>query len=425
MKRNHRGGFALAVLSMAYVCAYMDRHLLSLLIEPIRRDLRITDTEVSLLSGLAFAAFYAIFALPFGRLADVTSRRNVIAAGVSVWSLMTISCGAATNFIQMFLARMGVGIGEAALPPAAYSMIADYFSTRKLALAMSIFVLGAPIGAGFALVAGGAIVGWVDQLPPLSLAGHAIAPWQVTFLVVGGFGFLVSLLMLFVVEPDRTKLQGFGTSDVSEVIGFFRSNATLMFLLIGGLAILNVYNYGMLAWLATFFIRIHGWSLLHAGFSIGMMLLVFGSVGVLSGGAFVNLLTARGKADACLRAVVLAAGILLPASLILGLSGSPGIAYLVVAPLMFGLFFVAGVFPTLIQIITPNLMRGQVSAVFLFIVNLAGLGLGPTCYALVTDHVFRDPSKLGQSLAYVSTCLLGIAGAMILAAMPRYRKAVL
>jgi len=330
--------------------------------------------------------------------------------------------GIATNFVQMFLARMGVGIGEAALPPSAYSMIADYFSTRKLALAMSIFVLGAPVGAGFALVAGGAVVGWVDQMPSLHLAGRTIMPWQATFLLVGALGFLVSLLMLLVAEPERMNLRGYGSSTVRDVIKFLRSHTLLLVLLIGGLSLLNIYNYGMLAWLATLFIRLHGWSLPQAGFSIGMMLLIFGSAGVLAGGGVVNFLTTRGRSDACLRAILLAVAILLPTSMILGLSASPRVAFLLIAPLMFGLFFVAGVFPTLIQIITPNLMRGQVSAVFLFIVNLTGLGMGPTSYALVTDYVFGDPSRLGQSMAYVSGGLLGISGVLIVAAMPRYRR---
>jgi MFS family permease len=426
-----QGWITVAVLSIAYIFSYMDRQLLALLLEPIRQDMNLSDTKISMLTGLAFAASYSICVLPFGRLTDSFNRRNIIAAGVSVWSLMTGLCGLAQNFTHLFFARLGVGIGEAALPTAAYSMIADYFPPHKLALAMSVFVVGAPLGAGLAMIAGGSVVDWIHHLPQMHLGQFIVKPWQATFMSIGGLGFIVSLLVLILVEPPRNLFISMETNEtapsfsVRDVFHFLQTRMVFLALLIGGLSLINIVNYGLLAWLATFFIRIHGWSLLQTGTSIGMPLLIFGSFGVLAGGWLVNSLTGRGYHDACLRAILCAIPIMIASCLVVFLIRSPHIAVIFIAPLMFSLFFMAGIFPTLIQIITPNRMRGQVSAVYLLIVNLAGLGLGPTAFAITTDYIFGSPQALNYSLASVSFVLLTIGAALIRLAMPYYRLEVI
>ena len=427
---QRQGWYAVLVLGIAYIFSYMDRQLLTLLIEPIKTHLHISDTQVSLISGLAFALCYSLFALPLGRLADTVSRRNVIAFGVCAWSVMTGACGLAQSFIQLFIARMGVGIGEAALIPSAYSMIADYFPPRRLALAMGLFVLGAPLGAGLALIAGGSVVDLVGRFPPIRVGHEFLRPWQAAFLIIGGAGLLVALTALTVKEPERKSLPRSVISEsndgfsVAEVFQFLRRRAGFLALLIGGLALINIFNYGVLAWMATLFIRIHGWSLPQTGIAIGFELLTFGCLGPVAGGLLVNEFMRRGHHDACLRGILFSVVLLLPSSVVMALASSATTAIIFVAPVIFGIFLMAGIFPTLIQIITPNRMRGQVSAVYLFIVNMAGLGLGPTAYAFATDYIFKSDRLLNYSLASVSVLLLTAGGALIACAIKPYSRAV-
>lgn len=418
------GWYAVLILAVAYIFSYMDRQLLTLLIEPIRSDLGITDTQVSLLAGFAFAICYSIAALPLGRLSDISTRRNLIAAGIAAWSVMTVSCGISRSFPQLFVSRMGVGIGEAALPPAAYSLIADYFPAEKLALALGVFVIGAPLGGGLALVAGAAVVDFVSRMPELSLGGAVMYAWQVAFVAVGSAGFLVALLALTIKEPPRMQLgagqvsQGYS---VAEIVAFLRRHARLFVPLLLGLSFGNIFNYGMLAWLPTLLMRSHGWTLAQAGWSVGMLFLIFGCAGPPIGGWIVQALTRRGYHDACLRTILIGFAVLIPAAVLMPLATSPAVALALMAVIVFGIFLTAGVFPTLIQIITPNRMRGQVSALSLFVVNLAGLGLGPTAYALVTDYVFRADERLGYSLLSVSVLLLSAAAVLIFRSVLPYR----
>ncbi|MDZ4373677.1 MAG: MFS transporter, partial [Phenylobacterium sp.] len=208
--------FVVIVLLLAYTSSFVDRQILTLLVEPIRADLKITDTQFSLLTGLAFSATYTIAGFPFAWLADRFSRRGVIIAGITAWSIMTAGCGLARNFGGLFLTRMGVGIGEATLSPAAYSLIADYFPLSRRATAMAVYSIGVFIGAGAALIVGGQVIAAVSQGPPLSLpVVGRLAPWQVAFLYVAAPGPLIALLMLLVREPLR---RGIAKSSSAEKI---------------------------------------------------------------------------------------------------------------------------------------------------------------------------------------------------------------
>jgi MFS family permease len=428
-EQSAAGWYATVVLAIAYVFSYMDRQILTLLIEPIRRDLAISDTQVSLLSGLAFALCYCIAALPLGRWADAGNRRNIIAMGVLVWSAMTAACGVGRSFVQLFIFRMGVGIGEAALPPAAYSMLADYFSREKLALPMSIFVVGAPLGGGLALIAGGSIVEIVAGLPPIMLGGVALQPWQAAFAIIGGAGFFVALLTLTIREPARTVDHHHASSltvekvSIAAVGRFLMSNRRLFLPLLLGLSLGNMFSYGAMAWLPTFLIRTYGWTLPEAGTAVGTLLLVCGCCGAPMGGWIVQALTRRGYRDACPRTMLGGFVLLLPCIVVVALANSAPVALVFMAPIMFAIFMNAGVFPTLIQIITPGRMRAQVSAVVLLVTNLAGLGLGPTLYALTTDYVFEADALLRYSLLCVSVLLLSAAIVFMLKSLRPYRSA--
>ncbi|MCS5575183.1 MAG: MFS transporter, partial [Pseudomonadales bacterium] len=215
-----RAWYMVILLTALYMLSFLDRTIIVLLVEPIKADLGLTDTELSLLYGLAFAVFYTFLGIPIARLADRKSRRVIIMVGVSIWSLATAVCGLAKNFGQLFAARVSVGVGEASLSPAAYSMISDSFPTEQRAAAMSVYTMGLYLGVGFALILGGVVIDWVGEgtlteVPVLGL----LAPWQLTFMIVGLPGLLLALMMLTVTEPARRQSTA-ETSNISLTYAF-------------------------------------------------------------------------------------------------------------------------------------------------------------------------------------------------------------
>ena len=211
--------YVVSVLTVAYIFAFVDRQILNLLVRPIRRDLSITDTQMSLLMGFSFAVFYSIFGFPLGRLADFKSRRTIVALGMVCWSFLTAGCGLARHFWHFLILRMGVGVGEAALSPSAYSLISDYFPKERRATAMSVYSMAYYIGSGLALVLGGLVVGYASGKGNwvLPIVG-AIRPWQLIFFIVGLPGVLFALLMYTVKEPTRigAKMTKAGNGYISQ-----------------------------------------------------------------------------------------------------------------------------------------------------------------------------------------------------------------
>ena len=199
----------MAVLTLAYIVSFIDRQILSLMVDPIRNDLGIGEKQMSLLMGATFAVFYTFFGIPLGRLADRRSRRGLISAGIALWSLMTAGCGLTKRFWQLALMRMGVGVGEASLSPAAYSLISDYFRPALRSTAMSVYSMGIYLGSGLALILGGFVIGYTagQEHAVLPWVG-TVRPWQQVFLLVGLPGLLVALLLLTIREPERKGMRG-------------------------------------------------------------------------------------------------------------------------------------------------------------------------------------------------------------------------
>jgi MFS family permease len=217
---------AMMVLTVTYMLSFIDRQILSLLVEPMKRDLRITDFQASLLQGFAFAAIYAAAGIPFGRLADRFSRRNIIIAGVAVWSVMTTMCGVAGSFGGLFVGRFGVGIGEAALSPAAYSLLADYFSPDRLPRAMAVYGLGPAVGTGLAYMLGGTILARVGVAEAVALGPFGLVrPWQAAFVLVGCLGAVVIILLALVSEaPRRSAVTGARQFSFSQTLSFLTTH---------------------------------------------------------------------------------------------------------------------------------------------------------------------------------------------------------
>ncbi|MDG9931063.1 MULTISPECIES: MFS transporter [Pseudomonas] len=391
------------ILMVAYVLSFIDRQILNLLVGPIRRDLDITDTQMSLLMGLSFALFYTVCGIPLGRLADTKSRRGLIAVGVLFWSAATAACGMAKQYWQFLLCRVGVGVGEAALSPAAYSLIADSFPPERRATAISVYSMGVYLGSGIAFLLGGLVIQFASAKGDvvLPLLGE-VRPWQLIFLILGGAGVLFTLLMLAVREPARRGVGAGVAVPLAEVGRYIRSNRRTVLCHNFGFAGLALAGYGSAAWIPTFYIRTYGWDAGQVGIVYGSLVAVFGCLGIVFGGRLADWLAKRGRSDANMRVGLYAALGSLPFVLAFPLMGDAFWASVLMAPTVFCLSMPFGVAPAAIQEIMPNSMRGQASALYLFVITLIGLGLGPTAVALVTDFVFADDNALRYSLLIVT-----------------------
>jgi MFS family permease len=407
--------YVVVILTIAYMFSFLDRQILALLVEPIRADLGISDTQMSLLQGLAFGIFYTVLGIPIGRLADRRSRRAIIATGITVWCLMTTACGLAKTFPQLFLARIGIGVGEATLNPSAFSLISDYFPREKRGRPMSFYSMGVSLGAGIAMVLGGQIISWVFDQPRLNLplVGE-LYHWQTVFIMVGLPGLLVALLMATVREPERkdkivlADASSENTNDVPDdipirdVANFLWDRRSTYLTLFLGMSVVTIIGYGYFSWIPTMFIRTWGWSISEIAFSYGMVVLIFGPLGVNFGGWLAERWYNKGRRAAHMRVTLMGALILVPASTLAPLMPSPELAVLMLVPATIG-----GAIPTAtagaaLMMIVPNQMRAQTTAIYYFVINMLGLTLGPFMIAFFTDSIFHDESMLRYSIALVS-----------------------
>jgi MFS family permease len=415
--------YVVAVLMVAYVFSFIDRQILNLLVGPIRADLGISDTQMSLLMGFSFALFYTICGIPIGRLADSKSRRSIIAVGIFFWSLMTAACGTAKSYWQFFLYRMGVGVGEATLSPSAYSLIADYFPKESRATAISVYSMGIYIGSGLAFLLGGLVIQFAGQDDvTLPLVG-ATRPWQLIFFILGIAGILFTFAMYTVREPARQGLSG-ATAGVplATVFAYMKQNRRAVLCHNFGFALMAFTAYGAAAWIPTFFIRHHGWTAAEIGMAYGTVIMIFGTLGIVAGGRLSDWLARRGHEDANMRVGLLAAICGIPSGIAFPLVPDANLAVAMVAISTVFLSMPFGVAPAAVQEMMPNDMRGQASAVYLFVVNLIGLGVGPTAVALATDYVFKSDAAVGYSLLLVGS--VAQAGALLLlwAGLAPYRR---
>jgi MFS family permease len=416
------GWYVVGVLVIAYTFSYVDRTILTLLVKPIRHSLGISDTQVSLLHGLAFAVFYTVLGIPIARLADSSNRVLVISAGIAVWSFMTALCGVARTFGQLFLARVGVGVGEAALGPAAYSLLSDFFTGPALTRALSVYTSAIYIGAGLALVIGGAIIAIVPAMN-IPGVGH-LEPWQVVFLFVGSPGLAIAVLMMTVREPPRTGVAAgaAGSLPVREVVHFMGRQRAAYALLIAGFSAFSLLWNGANAWIPTFFIRNFGWTPAVVGLRYGLVLLIFGTLGVIAGGILGGWLESRGWTDANPRVGIIASALIMPFGILAPLQGNPEVALALFTVFVFAGSLPFGAAASAFQQITPNQMRGQVTAVYFFFLNLAGIGLGPTVVALITDHVFHDDIAVKYSLVIVALLAAPLAALLLWLSLRPFRS---
>lgn len=413
-----------AVLALANILSYLDRIIINLLVQPIQADLGINDTQFGMLQGLAFGLFYTLLALPIGRMVDSRPRRTIIAAGVFTFSLFSLLSGLARSFGQLFAARVGVGAGEASLTPAAYSMISDLFPPERLGRAISVFTMTAFIGIGLAYVAGGATVALVSAADfrgwPLL---EGLAGWQRVFVLVSIPGLLLVPVILLMHEPARTGRTRAGAVPVREVLSHVGGQRGALFPMFAGFAAITLSGYASAVWTPAFFIRAHGWTPAEIGLGYGLITLVFAPMGAITAGRLCDWLSARGVLDAPLR---VAAFGYVGTGLFGGLAPLMPSGELALALFAPAVFLSTMPFPmagTAIQLVTPNELRGQVSALYMLVINVVGLGAGPIVVGAMSDFLFPGPDGVRYGLALVNAVAAPVAMLCLLLAFAPYRQA--
>ena len=419
--------YCLALLFVSYIFSFIDRSILALLVGPIRDDFGISDFEYSLLQGAAFSLLYTITGLPLGRLADRFSRKWIISGSVLFWSLATCACGLTKNFTQLFIARMAVGAGEAGLSPPAYSLILDSFRPSHVGYAMSIYKLGVKVGAGLALVIGGVLYDYWATIGIVTLPIFGdIKPWQMTLISVGAPGVLLSALLLTIAEPKRRDLATSGEKSIpiKTVFRFMWSRKQVYIPLFIGASMMAMAGYGSGAWYPELFTRIHGMSKSEAGVSYGTVVLVGGSLGVMFGAWLARFLENKGYTDSYVRAIFLTSLLAIPLMVAAPLTGSARWNLILLWPGMIMAGSYLGVLAVSFVIITPNEMRGQITAVYLFFTNIMGMAVGTTILAAFTDFLFKDDALLHYSIATACGLFYPLAAIAFWFSLAPYRGAV-
>jgi len=400
------------MLVLVYTFNFIDRQIVGILAVPIKADLGLTDTQLGLMGGLAFALFYTALGIPIAMLADRRNRTTIMTVALVVWSAMTALCGYAQNFWQLFLARLGVGVGEAGGVAPAYSLVSDYFPPQQRARALSVYSFGVPIGSALGIVFGGLIAHHID--------------WRSAFIAVGVAGVLIApLFKLLVREPPRGRYdgpRGAGTpAGLGEVIRVLASKPAFWGMSLGGAAS-SMMGYGLFFWLPSFFVRSHGMTLLDASLYFGAILLVGGMAGIWMGGWLADRFGAARRRN---YALIPAFAFLATVPFYLGAVTSPSLALafaLFLAPTALGLVWLG---PTLsaIQHVVPPGMRATASAVFLFVNNLIGIGLGTVALGALSDALSARYGNDALRYAILAgTCFYLVAATLFLLSAKRLEK---
>ena len=395
-----------AVLFLFYVVAWIDRLIISMLVGPIKADLLLSDFQVSLIIGTAFALPIAIFGLPLGWAADRFSRRWVIFLGVAVWSLATVSCGFADSFTSLFFARAMVGVGEAALLPAAYSLMSDAFPRDRVTTATSIFQSSGKLGSAVAFGLGGVIIAFAASLGAVNLPFRGeTAPWHLVFILRGAPGLLLSLLAFSFPEPARKNTVARTAGDKggknSQLLKqFVTGHWQLLALMITSFCAIAICGYSLGSWIPTYIDRRFGWEPIQYGPALSVMNIVAAGALIVNG-RIVDFLYGRGMKDVHLRFYSWLLLGLMPAFAYMFFAGNPWVFLLLYAAVQLATMPFMVYMAAVLALIAPSTVRGQMMGVFLFFIQILGFGVGPAIVGFLTDNVFQDEAKLGLSLAAI------------------------
>jgi MFS family permease len=414
-----RAYLGLAVLVLMTVLSYTDRTIILLLVEPIKADLGIDDVQFSLLTGLSFAVFYALFGIPFGWLADRYSRRWIICFGVACWSLATVSCGLASSFATLFLARMMVGVGEATLNPVGYALVGDMFPRRRLVLAMSILAAGTAVGSAVAYAVGGALIGWANAHDGL----WGMQPWQIAVVLVGLPGLAIAPL-IFLVPASADKAAASLQAETAEhrpYLPWLRANLRYLLPMTLGATMVYMLMFGVSAWMPALLYRRFDYQPSQVGEALGLAFGLSGAMGFVISGWLVDRLAASQMRQVHLKymAMVIALSGLIGA-LNFGLS-STATQVLWLLALLALIIPVNGPAIAFLQLHTPDRFRGRTIAIFLLVFNLLGMSAGPSVVALLSTKLFAGDLSMALA-AFCAGC--GVIGALLFAVALRNQPEV-
>ena len=424
---HRRAGYsAVVVMTLAQVFAFIDRQIPAMLVEPIKQDFNLNDSQIALLGGAAFSIFYAIMALPIGYAVDRYKRVNVLGTGIFVWSLMTTLAGLASSFGRLFGARIGVAVGEAVMAPVSVSLVSDYFPQNKQGKPMGIITAGVYIGIGATLIGGGYLIDYLTDIGGITIPGIGyFKPWQATFLVVGIPGILISIAAFMLHEPRRIGLAQTPEKDSISINIFSHliKNKSTLIPMFAGLIFMALIFYSFTFWAPSMMVRTHGLSLTEVGFSLGIITIISSILGTISSGAVVDYLRSKGRTDAPIRTAMFACIFAMPAICL-----APIVENVVAAWMLIGiyLFFISSFAPIgllAVSGVSSNEVKGQMAAVHAFLMMAFGLSLGPQITAFFTDFILQDESKLGLAVSLTGGLVLPIAAICFWMSLKRYRKA--
>lgn len=389
--------YVLGILLVVYIFNFIDRQILAILLEPIRKDLHLTDTQLGFLSGVAFAIFYATMGIPIARLADRSSRVNVIAWSLAAWSIMTALCGLALNFWQLMLGRIGVAVGEAGASPASHSLISDYFAPETRASAMGIYAMGVPIGTLIGLLAGGWLVHFFD--------------WRTAFIVVGLPGVLIGVLVRMTVqEPPRGNservMRKQAPTPLKDAIIYLWARRSFTHVVLA-VAFHAFVSYGYNAWLPAFFARSYQMSSAEIGSWLAPLIGIFAGLGTFSGGYISDYFAKRDR-----RWHVWVPGITLAISvpffiMAFLVDDKYTTLALLIVPLYFNYVYIGPTF-AVVQGLAEVRMRAIASAILLFVISLIGLGLGPFLVGVLSDYLKPEYGEESLRMALILTFLFNV-----------------
>ena len=418
---TRRAWFVVAVLTILNTASFIDRQILSLLVEPIRADLHIGDTAISLLMGFSYALFFTAAGLVVSRLVDSGSRRGLIAVSFTARGIFTSLSALVPGLPFLAAMRMAAGVGQSGFSTSAYSLLSDYFPAQRRTTAISVYQIGIYAGSGLAFIIGGGLIAFTSHQTEwiLPLVG-AVKPWQLTLLLTALPGLFLTPLVFTIAEPARQETRAgpnSGGVPVKEVREYFRSIRAALIPHNLGFGLVALGGYAMGAWNPAFFIRRFGWTATEAGLIVGGSSLIAGLAGTIGGGRLADALIARGRRDGALRVAVWAISVGAPLAVGMYFAPTAAVAIALQIPVALALSCCSGIGIASLQQVIPNQMRGQASALFVLVVTTLGLGAGPTAVAAFAEFVLRDDQRLHVALAVV------IGSAWAIAAVLLYRAA--
>ena len=415
---------AVAILTLAQIFAFIDRQIPSMLVEPIKQDFNLTDSQIALLGGAAFSIFYAIMALPIGYAVDRYQRTKVLGTGIFLWSLMTALAGLANSFGKLFGARIGVAVGEAVMAPTSVSLVSDSFPENKQGKPMGIITAGVYIGIGITLLGGGILIDYLTSIGgiTLPLIGY-LKPWQATFMIVGIPGLVLAIAAFYLKEPQRLEEQiDTQLKDRKNVFLHLKEHRKTLIPMFGGLIFMALIFYSFSFWAPTMMIRTFDISLTEVGFILGMITIISSITGTIAAGSAVDYLRNKNYSDAPVRAAMIAVILALPPVISLSFVQNELGAWICIALYLLFISSFAPLGLLAISGVSTGNVKGQTAAIHAFLMMAFGLSLGPQLTAFFTDFVFVDPNLLINSVSLTGLIVLPISALLFKLSLSRYRE---